>query len=136
MSLEKINSILKINGLSAADSDEAIRSVLLDAHFSQQEVTEAITVLLTDTTCVNVSQVDGLHKVFRTDATLKPDEISDLLHVDVDLNPVTDVKIRRPQRFEVFHLVLIWFLSVVFALSGILFYMYINQVGLYHPSLS
>jgi hypothetical protein len=81
------------------------------------------------------TRVEGLHKIFRTDEALKPEEISQLLGIEVDIDQSISVKSKN-RDFSSFQFALIWILSVMFAVSGILFYMYLYKIGLFHPSFA
>lgn len=127
-----IESILKVNGLSPTAPDEEIRSVLLSARFNDDEVDTAL-MILRENVKTNVTRVDGLHKVFRTDGALKPAEVSRLLGIDVEIDK--DVSLRNdPKRFSVFELVLLSLVSSLVAVVCLLMYMYSEDIGLFHPS--
>lgn len=131
MNRNQIRTLLKINGFGDTASDEEVRAVLLSANYSEDEVDNAL-VLLRESDLATSTRTDGLHKVFFSDDQLRPSEISGLLGVEVNLeNPIS--RRSRNNTMPLLHFILIWFISVVFAVSGILFYMYINQIGLFHP---
>lgn len=131
MNRNQIKTLLKINGYTDTASDEEVRAVLLSARYSEDEVDAAL-LMLREADLATSTRTDGLHKVFFSDDQLRPSEISGLLGVDVNLE--APISRRSKQNTMPFlHFVLIWFFSVVFAVSGILFYMYLNQVGLFHP---
>ncbi len=133
-SKNQLEALLKINGVKPDSSTEKIRSVLLSARYKDDEVDTAIMILKEDTK-TNKSRVEGLHKVFRTDNTLKPAEISQLLGIDVDIEKeiVPQSKGRTMSLSQKF---LVWFASTVIAIAGILIYMYLLNVGVFHPSTS
>jgi hypothetical protein len=127
-----IESLLRINGIAKTAPDEQIRSVLLSARFKEDEVETALMILRENTT-TKQTRVDGLHKVFRSDEALKPEEISRLLGIDVDIQETiqTDVT-TNDSTFTLFQFVVLWVTSTVLAVSGVLFYMYSNQMGVFH----
>lgn len=129
MNKNQIETILKINGASVSSPDEVIRSVLLSARYKKDEVDTAIMVLR-ENTKTNKTRVEGLHKIFRTDETLKPNEISQLLGIDVNINDKVEPK-SKAREVNGFQFVLIWILSVVCAVAGILIYMYLHKVGIF-----
>ena len=129
MNKNQIETILKINGASVSSPDEVIRSVLLSARYKKDEVDTAIMVLR-ENTKTNKTRVEGLHKIFRTDVTLKPNEISQLLGIDVSINEKVEPK-SKAREIKGFQFVLIWVLSVVCAVVGVLIYMYLHKVGLF-----
>lgn len=119
--------------MSPRAPDEQIRSVLLSARYNNDEVDTALMVLRQNPR-TNKTTVEGLHKVFRSDEALRPEEISQLLGIEVDASqfqPVAEVQ----KNYAIVQYVVIWFISVVLAVSGILFYMYVSQVGLFHPTV-
>ena len=131
---DQIEKILKINGVSPADPDEQIRSVLLSARYDNDEVDTAIMVLREDIN-TKKTRVDGLHKVFRTDQALDSKEIAQLLGIDVDITDRITARENR-QRVSFTHHMILWVLSVAFATGAILFYMNMHQVGVYHPAVN
>jgi len=133
MKREQIESVLKINGVEPTSADEEIRSVLLSARYSKDEVDTAIMVLREDTK-TKKTRVDGLHKVFRTDEGLRPDEISQLLGIEVNLNRRVPDDTSELNRMSALQNVIIWVLSALIAVLGLVFYMYIYKVGIFHSS--
>jgi len=80
------------------------------------------------------TRVDGLHKVFRTGESLKSDEIATLLGIDVTIEDrVNERSKRREISFGQYFFV--WIASVLVATSGILVYMYLHKIGIFHPSV-
>lgn len=131
-----IEALLRINGLAKTAADEEIRSVLLSARFKEDEVETALMVLR-ENTLTKQTKVDGLHKVFRTDEALKPDEISRLLGIDVDIRETITVEERNKNRnFTFLQFVILWLTSIILAVSSVLFYMYSHQMGVFHPDVN
>jgi hypothetical protein len=128
-----IEKILKVNGMSPAEPDEMIRSVLLSARYHKDEIDTALMVLREDTETKRI-RVEGLHKVFRTDDSLQSKEISELLGIDVNLNQYRPVSIQK-QRVTLASVMLVWILSIGFAVIGIFLFMHMNSVGVFHPSV-
>jgi len=128
----QIEKILRVNGVSTASPDDHIRSVLLSARFNKDEVDTAIMVLRENKDTKQI-RVDGLHKVFRTDEALLPNEISELLGIDVDAStfyrPQTSVSTLAGIQY-----VTVWLFSVFFAVVTVLVIMYVNEVGPFHSS--
>jgi hypothetical protein len=121
----QIENILRVNGVSVTSPDETIRSVLLSARFNKDEVDTAIMVLRENKTTKQV-RVDGLHKVFRTDEGLQPKEISELLGIEVDASTFyRSNSSSEKDTFAVVQYVIIWLLSVLFAIIAIFLIMYL-----------
>jgi hypothetical protein len=132
---DQIESVLKINGVQPTSPDEQIRSVLLSARYTKDEVDTAIMVLR-ENTKTNKTRVDGLHKIFRTNEGLRPDEISQLLGIEVNLSERVESYDREGGRdFSQFQNVIIGFLSFTLAILGLVFYMYIYKIGIFYPSV-
>lgn len=131
---EQIELLLRINGVSPSSPDEEIRSVLLSASFDDDDINTAIMVLR-ENTANNTTRIDGLHKVFRTHDTLKPNEIFSLLGIDVG---VGDLPVDHKAEIERKNLIqnsIIIILAVVMASGGVFLAMYIYKVGLFHPTV-
>ena len=135
ISRDQIETLLKINGISPASPDEYIRSVLLSARYNHDEVDTALMVLRQDS-ATNQTRVDGLHKVFRSNQGLQPKEISRLLGIEVDASTfaTAEGQIIVNDNFAALQYMIVWFFSVVLAVAGILLYMYLNKVGLFHSA--
>lgn len=133
ISRDHIETILKINGVSPGSPDEQIRSVLLSARYTKDEVDTAIMVLREDTK-TNQTRVDGLHKVFRTSESLDASEISHLLGIDVSIEDRIAERNKR-HTFTIFQHIVVWSLSIALAVLSIVFYMYVYKVGVFHPSV-
>jgi len=119
--------------MSPSEPDDVIRSVLLSARYNDDEIDTALMVLREDTKTKQV-RVEGLHKVFRTDNALKPQEISDLLGIDVNLEHYLP-PIVQSRTFVTSTLISVWILSLLLAVVGVLLYMHFNNVGIFHPSM-
>jgi GTP cyclohydrolase III len=131
---KQIESILKINGVKPTSPDERIRSVLLSARYDSDEVDTAIMVLR-ENTKTNKTHVDGLHKVFRTNEALAPDEISQLLGIEVNVSTrVTTDEVHSTKSIFGFQNIVIGVLSFVVAILALVFFMYIYKIGIFYPS--
>jgi len=132
---DQIESLLKINGVQSTSPDEQIRSVLLSARYTKDEVDTAIMVLR-ENTKTKKTRVDGLHKVFRTNEGLRPEEISQLLGIEVDLTDRVQTFDRESAaKASRFQSATITILSFLIAILGLAFYMYIYRIGIFHPSM-
>ncbi|MCA9363116.1 hypothetical protein KC851_02245 [Candidatus Kaiserbacteria bacterium] len=131
---KQVEAILKINGITPASPDDEIRAVLMSARYQEDEIDSAIMVLRQNVK-TKEAKVQGLHKVFRSDETLKPSEISALLGIDLELtdtikigNKTTNNSSDLPKLFTVA------VLSFLFAAVCIFAYMYLNDIGVFHPT--
>ena len=121
MNKKEVETILKINGFTGETPDDQIKTVLLSARYSLEEVDAALTILKQVPNACE-SKVAGLHRVFYTDKKLKPEEISNLLGIDINLESPISPRSRK-SAFSLLQFILVWFFSVFFAISVILFYM-------------
>jgi len=129
-----IEAILKINGVESSSPDEKIRSVLMSARYNKDEVDTAIMVLR-ENTVTKSTRVDGLHKIFRSNESLRPDEISQLLGIEVDISQTTPEESRNP-KLSRSQFVFVCALSIIVAIIGVIFYMYLHKVGVFHDSFA
>ncbi len=129
-----IETILKINGVNPTAPDEEIQSVLLNARYNNDEVDTAIMVLR-ENTSTHQTRVEGMHKIFRSDETLKPAEISSLLGINIE---VDEVAIQRRCRREPsnYQKVVMTIFTLALGIGGFFLAMYFYKVGLFHPSAS
>lgn len=127
---EQIENILKINGVTPAAPDEQIRSVLLSARYNKDEVDTAIMVLR-ENIKTSRTRVEGLHKVFHTTEALSASEISQLLGIEVDVSDPVGPQ-AKGRNFTIAHNIIIAVLSVIVAVAGILLYMHLHQIGVFH----
>tara|TARA_B100001989_G_C24545207_1_gene470248 strand:- start:2203 stop:2628 length:426 start_codon:yes stop_codon:yes gene_type:complete len=132
---EQVEAILKVNGVPTDSPDDQIRSVLLSASYQENEIDAALMVLRENTE-THETKVQGLHKVFRTDQPLAPDEISSLLGINVDINDLPHRnRAKRSRSFSAAQVVSICVISVTAAVCGMLFVMYLHEVGVFHPTV-
>lgn len=130
-----IEQILRLNGLTPTAADEEIRSVLISARWHKEDVETAITVLRENTT-THKSRVDTLHDVFTTDKKLSPEAIQTLLGIDVQINSSELENLRKSRQSVYFwQVVSIFMIAIAMAAIMIVFMMYSQQVGIFHPSM-
>lgn len=129
----QIETVLKVNGVGPESDDEVIKSILLSARYNADEVDAAIMVLR-ENTVTNKTRVDGLHKIFRTDEGLSAEEITSLLGIPITADQLPE-KLGNYQESSSFRMAFVWVLSVLLAVSGILIYMYLYKIGLFHPTV-
>jgi hypothetical protein len=132
ISRNQIESILKINGVEPTSPDELIRSVLLSARYDENEVNSALMVLRQNIV-TNQTRVDGLHKVFRTNQALCPQEISQLLGIEVNIQ---ENIVAKPQTTSMSNRNIISGIILAFLLAVIIvmIHMYLAGIGVFHPS--
>ncbi len=129
------HAVLKINGVDTTASDEVIFSTLISANYTEDEAKEALTALRNNLEGPGTVRVDGLHKVFYTDNRLRPTEVSGLLGIDIELSaPIGSLRPKGP--ITALQLLTAAMLSILIALVGLIIYMYLNEMGIFHPLLA
>lgn len=134
MEHKHLETLLRVNGLTPVSSVEEITAVLCSAKYRADEIELAIKILRNEVTTPFI-EVTGLHKLFRTDETLKPKEISQLLGKDLYF----DIKINQTlknQEVPPLQFFAITLLSIAVAAISIVFYMYTNEMGLFHQGVN
>lgn len=132
---EHLERFLKLNGVEPSAPDEQIKSVLISARWHENDV-EAALLVLKENTKSHQTHVDSLHKVFRSDDRLRPETISALLGIDVDI-PSDEVQhSKRMRNFvsaqQMMQIGLVSLsVSVVFVLAS----MWYLQMGIFHIAL-
>ena len=128
-----IESLLKIQGITANSPEEQIRAVLVEAKYEADEINSVI-ITLQNTICEDSTHKDGLYKIYRTDKNLKPIEITALLGIDVDVSNWQEGN-HRKQGVSTAHFYLILGITILLALGGIMFAMYLNGTGPFYNSI-
>lgn len=132
---DALEQILRVNGVTSTSSDEEIRAVLVNAKFSEQEVNSGIATLK-QTVNLSEAKKEGLHKVFRTSQSLAPREISQLLGIEVSVGSKIATPVQSTNNFSGLQYISVWVLSVAVAMTGLLTYMYMHDIGFFHPASS
>lgn len=125
-----IETILKINGVLPTSPEEEIRSVLVSARYNNDDIDTALMVLR-ENTSTHQTRVDGLHKIFRSDSSLKPSEISALLGIEVNVDHIA-LRKNATRDMTIFQNIFVVFVAIILAVLGATFAMYYYQVGVFH----
>ena len=130
-----IEQILRLNGLAPTAPNEAIRSILISARWSKEDVETAITVLREDVN-THKSRVDTLHDVFLADRTLSSEAIHSLLGIDVQLDSskLETLRMRRNNLYR-WQVMSIFMIAIFVALGFIIGMMYVEGFGPFHPGM-
>jgi hypothetical protein len=129
----QIEALLRIHGLCSTSPEGEILAVLADAKYTKEEIDLALT-LLKESLQQQTSRIHGLHKIYRTDDGLAPNEVSALLGVSINVTPL-EIRHHRERRLSGGQNFIVLAIALVFALSGILYAMYEHQTGPFHPSV-
>jgi hypothetical protein len=84
---QAVEQYLQVNNVAPTAPDQEIKEVLLRAKWHEDDVDTALTVLR-ENNITNDHHVDTLHQVFHSDERLKPETISALLGIDVDMSEI------------------------------------------------
>ena len=133
---DHIEKMLRLNGVSVDDPDDVIKSVLISAQWHEDDV-EAAVLVLRENKENHETHVDSLHKVFRSDERLRPETISSLLGIEMDLSS-KDLEVRRkrvqrslgPSQVMIMALISL-ILSLIFVFAA----MWYLETGLFHQTL-
>jgi hypothetical protein len=130
-----VEQILKVNGISPTAPDEEIREVLISSKWNKDDVETALTVLR-ENIKTHVSRSDTLHNVFQSDQRLSPEAIQSLLGIDVELS-ANELKNKRQKMRTVSFWQAIGIIgyATLLAFGSILIVMYVQNFGVFHPSL-
>lgn len=128
-----LEHVLKINGLSATAADEEIKSLLLSAHWHEDDVDTALTVLR-ENKVTHEDRIETKHHIFRSDQPMKPETISALLGIDVDMSS-EDIKTIRynRQHMSLGQMLGIAATATVLSVVCILALMWFYKFGIFHP---
>ncbi|MFN3188591.1 MAG: hypothetical protein ACK42D_03580 [Candidatus Paceibacteria bacterium] len=128
----QIENILRANGIAPSAKDEEIRSLLLSAKWTENDVDTALMVLK-ENTSTKVTHIDTLHKVFHSDQRLSPTEITDLLGIKTTL---TDYDLKNEDNqsgHQNINVLIALILSVLIAVTSVGYVMYKEKAGFFHP---
>ena len=124
-----IETFLRVNGIPPTAKDEEIRSVLISARWSENEIDTALMVLK-ENTISKETHIDQLHKVFNSDSRLNSSEISSLLGIDVQISGADvgnlDQERKRSDRRVSLAVVI---LAIAIALGTMSYLMFEEKVG-------
>ncbi len=133
---DQIEKLLSLNGVHTTASDDEIKSVLFSARWHKDDV-EAAMMVLRENKITHETHVDSLHKVFRSDERLRPETVSALLGIEMEVTSDELTGTRGLPRaglssgqFMSIALVSLA-LSVIFVLSS----MWFLEMGFFHRTL-
>lgn len=127
-----VENILRANGIAPTAKDEEIRSLLLSAKWTENDVDTALMVLKENIT-TKETHIDTLHKVFHTDQKLTPDEINSLLGIKATFNNFSVEQETHDSGVQSISTFIAIVLSILIALSSVGYVMYREQAGFFYP---
>lgn len=131
----EIENVLRVNGVSPSAKDEEIRSLLLTAKWTENDVDTAMMVLK-ENTAIKETHVDTLHKIFRSDQRLSPTEITDLLGINTTFTNSDILEKTNHPGQKIFSILIAFILSIIILVGSIGFLMYKEKAGLFHPGFN
>ena len=132
---EHIEKFLKLNGVEPSAPDDEIKSVLISARWHENDVETALLVLRENPQS-HETHVDTLRRVFRSDEHLKPETISALLGVDVNI-PSDNIDHRRFSRgtMSARQMMQIGLVSLSVSVIFVIASMWYLQMGIFHIAM-
>jgi len=132
---QQLETLLRANGITPFSKNEEIRSMLLSARWSKNEVDTAL-MILRENTVNKETTVNTVHKVFRSDERLSPSEIKSLLGIDVAISDsskesYTEQRIAVERRSA--HIAIA--LSILIAVASVVYVMHREQAGFFYTPL-
>jgi hypothetical protein len=127
-------AILVKNGLQPGIDPNAIRAALHSANYPDSTINDVIMATNISNNAKRTA-VDGLHKVFRSDQSFSPQEINDYLGIEVSLEQRDISSSSRHNNAISYNGLMVWTVSIVVAIGGLLFYMYMFKIGFFHPTV-
>jgi hypothetical protein len=133
---QHIEQLLRLNGVSMEDTDDEIKSVLISAQWHKDDV-EAAVLVLRENKNDHKTHVDSLLKVFRTDDRLRPETISSLLGIQMDVTSDEITKRRRVAsgNMQPSQILLVAMMALVLSLIFVFASMRYLEMGLFHKTL-
>ncbi len=131
-----VEELLRINGVPLSAPDEEIKSVLISARWHEKDVETAMTVLR-ENIVSHETHVDRLQKVFRSDEKLRPETISALLGVDLDVprGSIKTTEQLRKRSLTFGQFVNIAVLSIVLSSVCVVGAMWFEHAGIFHITM-
>jgi hypothetical protein len=133
---DHVEKLLRLNGVASTSSDEEIKSILISAQWHKDDV-EAAVLVLRENKVDHQTHVDSIHKVFRSDERLRPETISSLLGIDMEITS-NDISLSRKRNsgamtpIQVMQIVII---SLVLSLIFVFTAMWYLRMGMFHHTL-
>lgn len=133
---EQVAQILRLNGIDISAPADEIKSILLSAKWHEDDVETALTVLREDPNDKK-EHVETLHRVFRSDEKLKPETISALLGVDVEISANERELRRKHAKGQLTAGLAMHILLISLVLSTIFIFgsMWLLKVGIFHQTV-
>jgi hypothetical protein len=130
----QLETFLRINGMSPFNKNEEIKSLLLSARWNEEDVDTALMVLKQNKINKETT-VDTVHKVFRSNERLSPQEIQSLLGIEVDYSDTVAVSYAEEQiAMERKSTRIAMILALLIAAASVTYVMYQERAGFFYTS--
>jgi hypothetical protein len=133
-SKKDIETVLRINGVDPTSPVATISAVLKEAGYTDTQIEDSLSVLSGRSDGVDRSN-PAAQNLLRTEQPLKPQDISGLLGIDINISTIISAKDKRKD-LSTSQVFLVIFLSIFSAVAAVLISMYLNDVGFFHPTVS
>jgi hypothetical protein len=133
---QDIEKLLRLNGVSLDDSEDEIKSVLISAQWHKDDV-EAAVMVLSENPNDHKTHIDSLHKVFRSDERLRPETISSLLGIDMNITS-KEIEQRKRQangNMQPSQILTVAVMALMLSLIFVFASMRYLEMGLFHKTL-
>ncbi|OIP78428.1 MAG: hypothetical protein AUK16_00215 [Parcubacteria group bacterium CG2_30_44_11] len=128
----QIEQLLSLNGVGTGATDDEIKSVLMSARWHKDDV-EAAIMVLRENKVTHQTHVDSLHKVFRTDDRLRPETVSALLGIEMNVSSEDIDKIRKYKRsMTPTQIMSIAFISLALSVIFVMASMWYLEMGIFY----
>lgn len=140
MSMQLTDAIietLKQNGVTDVHNEAEVRACLYRLQWHPSDIDRAVRLVTTADTNEAVSHQTALHILLRTDERLRPETLSSLLGIELEMteDEVTHSAQRAAPRLTLSRLFVVVFVGVIIASTVMLIIMWFSKVGLFHPTL-
>lgn len=130
---QEIKSILAESGLDPSMNLNTVRAGLHAAGYSDSDTELIITRVIADKD--KQKSLGGLQKVFRSDQKFTAKEINDYLGISVDMKEPGAKRREQVGDNMTYKLIAITIVSFFVGVGGLLFFMYLYKVGVFHPEM-
>lgn len=128
----QIEQLLSLNGVGTGATDDEIKLVLMSARWHKDDV-EAAIMVLRENKVTHQTHVDSLHKVFRTDDRLRPETVSALLGIEMNVSSEDIDKIRKYKRsMTPTQIMSIAFISLALSVIFVMASMWYLEMGIFY----
>ncbi len=133
----QVEKLLSLNGVNTEASDEEIKSVLLSARWHKDDI-EAAVLVLRENKITHQTHVDSMHKVFRSDERMRPETVSALLGIEMNVSSSelsSSARKAASRGVTPRQMMLVAFISLALSLIFVMAAMWHLEMGLFHQTM-